>query len=403
MITLSRRLLLQLGGSALGVSMLDGWVFRQSVFTRSGLGRLYCATPASADIVDPARPGYTRDHNLFYVYDMDRQDFREFLIPMGLSHQTLIHPRDANQVVVIERDGPFAILLNIGRGEVISKVTASPKHYFSGYGLLNQDGSRLYLAEYKQEIARGGGSILVFRTEDMRLEKRIPIGGARPNNLVWLAESKLGVTHFGVHADDAVALTAVHAETGRTISRLRYQESEIELYHAQVASNGAVFFITHRSVDRPGEEFEKIRESKRQYERVVQERPDYFDFEAQPSPMICAHDGGVQVQSTEEGFRWGLSLAINDAYNVVGATYGLGSTVAFADARSGQAIKTIRLDGQNPRALAVTNDRRYFVATTDQGELHYFDARSLEFSHRENPCVGRYNFVVHAQCAPPIG
>lgn len=409
---ISRRGFIKGAGTMAALALADRAFANQLIKERpleGRLGQLIGATPESAKNIGGAGTKYGLRNNLFYIYDMDRQIHRELEIPIGLAHDTIVHPTEKNQALVIEREGPYACLVDFASMKVIRRIEASPDHYFTGHATFTPDGEWLWIAEYPRRRL-DMGNLLVISTKDYRRVDTIDTGASAPHEMAWFPDkNRVAIGHYGLPQwfEDRNLRSAVviyDYEKKRVIEEIKAPEQNLYLCHVRVSEDDRLFVLTHHGLEVRGKQADRIREIKLDYDRYVTERPNYFNFSLHDSPILSVKipkdkpPREFEYKHTSSGYRWGLSLCINPDTSIVGGTHGAGQILTFQDLKTGKLTKEYKFENESPRALVSSLNRRYFIATTDSGSIHYFDAKTLQHLYAENPRKTRYDLVVHAQC-----
>ncbi|WP_136441468.1 DUF1513 domain-containing protein [Pacificoceanicola onchidii] len=139
----------------------------------------------------------------FALHGLSANGQSTFRIPLpARGHAGAGHPFRAEAVAFARRPGPFALVLDCARGDVIHRLTPPENRQFNGHGVYSADGSILYTSE--QQSSDSAGFVGLWDVESgYRRIGEAPTGGLGPHEIHLLPDGATLVVANGGIATDA--------------------------------------------------------------------------------------------------------------------------------------------------------------------------------------------------------
>jgi hypothetical protein len=319
--------------------------------------------------VDPAsrKPAYCFD-----VVDLDRGEVKR--IPLDfLAHGFSVNPRAPHQVVVFEKRGPGAAVLDLLAMKLVGNVRCKKARAYYGHGVYTPDGEHLLVVE--SDLATGEGVVSVRETTTYKEIDTFPTFGARPHDCVPIEGGRVLVfTNGGLApADEAggggvPSVTYVETASRTLLERVPMSTPELNAGHAAIARDGTLVVV---SAPRDGLPPETSAGG-------IHVRAPGAAAERLRAPS--AIDARIVGES--------LSVRIHDERGVFAVSNPSGDLVTFWSLSTRALVGSFDLAG--PRGLEITGDARSFVvAGSRQGGVTLVDVETLRprASGVEAPCL----------------
>ncbi|MCX4240752.1 DUF1513 domain-containing protein [Paraliomyxa miuraensis] len=259
-----------------------------------------------------------------------------------LAHGLTPSPHDEGLIVLFEKHGPGACVLDLRQGVIVHTLHAGEGREFYGHGVFSRDGSLLYCTE--TDVTDGNRGVLAVRDgKDFSVLGELPSYGVAPHDCVlWGDGDVLVVTNGGspIGVEEHPPNVAfVDLKTHALLDEVRPSNPRINTGHVAVASGGELAVI---SAPRDG--------------------------------LSPAHDlGGVSLRGKDGPLRTvtepldvlrdlkgeTLSVAIHEPTRTVAATTPLGHYLTLWELDTGRLRKSLRLP--EPRGVAVSLDGKDFI------------------------------------------
>jgi hypothetical protein len=291
-------------------------------------------------------------------------------IPTGVMGHSVIQRPGAPDTVMMfaQRPGRRSCEIDLMLGEKTRIIKARKGHHFYGHGAYSADGAYLYTTENNFKTEQG---VIVIRdASSMQVLEEFQTHGDGPHELYFLEGGKTVVVANGglktspkrmdgykpYNRDNMKSsLVVLETASGKLLDRFALENKYLSIRHLSLSPRGTVAM-------------------------AIQDREDTDTHSG--GPLLCVRDSDgnvVQLQDDELYDRMTyhtLSISLFEEHSLVGATSPNGNLVTFWNIETGQPVKTFTT--KEPTGLVLTADKRRFVVTTSEGEIHVLDAQTLE-------------------------
>ena len=259
-----------------------------------------------------------------------------------LAHGLTPSPHDERLLVLFEKHGPGACVVDLRAGAVVQTLQAGPGREFYGHGAFSRDGSLLYCTE--TDVTDGHRGVLAVRDgRDFHLLGELPSYGIAPHDCaLWGDGDVLVVCNGGapVGSDEhAPNVAFVDLRSEALLESVRPSSARVNTGHLAVGRGGELAVV---SAPRDG-----------------------------LSPIDDL--GGVSLRGAEGPLRTAeaprevvsqlrgetLSVAIHEPTRTVAATTPLGHYLTFWSLDTGELLGSLRVP--DPRGVAVSLDESAFI------------------------------------------
>ena len=138
----------------------------------------------------------------FALYGLDAHGASTFRAPLpARGHAGAAHPVRAEAVAFARRPGPFALVLDCARGEVLRRLTPPEGRQFNGHGVFSADGAALFTSEQRSDDSEGVVGVWDVEAGYARRDE-FPSGGIGPHDLRLTPDgATLVVANGGIATD----------------------------------------------------------------------------------------------------------------------------------------------------------------------------------------------------------
>jgi uncharacterized protein len=259
-----------------------------------------------------------------------------------LAHGLTPSPHDEARLVLFEKHGPGACVVDLRRGEVVHTLEAGPGREFYGHGAFSRDGSLLYCTE--TDVTDGYRGVLAVRDgRDFRLLGELPSYGIAPHDCaLWGDGDTLVVCNGGspVGTDEhAPNVAFVDLSTEALLESVRPSSPRINTGHLAVGRGGELAVV---SAPRDG----------------LSPVSDLggISLRGATGPLRTM-DAPREVVGQLRGET--LSVAIHEPTRTVAATTPLAHYLTFWHLDTGELLGSLRVP--DPRGVAVSLDESAFI------------------------------------------
>jgi uncharacterized protein len=259
-----------------------------------------------------------------------------------LAHGLTPSPHDERLLVLFEKHGPGACVVDLRAGVIVQTLVAGPGREFYGHGAFSRDGSLLYCTE--TDVTDGYRGVLTVRDgRDFRVLGELPSYGIAPHDCaLWGDGDVLVVANGGapVGSDEhAPNVAFVDLRTEALLESVRPSNPRINTGHLAVGRGGELAVVSApRDGLSPIEGLGGVSlRGATGLLRTVQE----------PKAVVEALRGET------------LSVAIHEPTRTVAATTPFGHYLTFWDLDTGELRSSLRVP--DPRGVAVSLDGKAFI------------------------------------------
>lgn len=259
-----------------------------------------------------------------------------------LAHGLTPSPHDAARLVLFEKHGPGACVVDLRQGVVVHTLQAGPGREFYGHGAFSRDGSLLYCTE--TDVTHGYRGVLAVRDgRDFRLLGELPSYGLAPHDCEWVGDGDVLVVCNGgapVGSEEHPPNVAfVDCKSEALLESVRPTNPRINTGHLAVGRGGELAVV---SAPRDG----------------------LSPIEDLGGVSLRGATGPLRTMEAPHevvGLLRGetLSVAIHEPTRTVAATTPLAHYLTFWDLDTGELRSSLRVP--DPRGVAVSLDGSAFI------------------------------------------
>lgn len=295
----------------------------------------------------------------FDVVDLDAGTVER--VPLDfLAHGFSVNPRAPEQVIVFEKRGPGAALIDLRARRRVGVIKCRAGRAYYGHGTYTPDGAHVLVVE--TELATGAGVVSVRQADTYKEIDHFPTYGERPHDCVPIDGGRVLVFTNGGGQLDATSdgalpsVTYVEASSRKLLERVPMTTPALNAGHAALAADGSLVVVSAPRDGLPPET-----------------SPGGIHLRAPGRPLarLRASDA-IEPRVIGES----LSVKIHEEGKVFAVSNPSGDVVTFFALDDGAFRGSFDLAG--PRGLEVTRDGRAFViAGSRLGGVRLVDARTL--------------------------
>jgi hypothetical protein len=262
-----------------------------------------------------------------------------------LAHGLTPSPHDDARLVLFEKHGPGACVVDLRAGAVVQTLQAGPGREFYGHGAFSRDGSLLYCTE--TDVTDGYRGVLAVRDgRDFRRLGELPSYGIAPHDCALVGDGDVLVVCNGgapVGSDEhAPNVAYVDLKSEALLESVRPSNSRINTGHLAVGRGGELAVV---SAPRDG----------------LSPIDDLGGVSVRGNPSsggsLRTADAPTEVVGQLRGET--LSVAIHEPTRTVAATTPLAQYVTFWSLDTGELLGSLRVP--DPRGVAVSLDGTAFI------------------------------------------
>lgn len=308
----------------------------------------------------------------FDVVDLDARTVSR--VPLDfLAHGFSPNPRAPHQVMVFEKRGPGAALLDLRAMRRIGNVKCRAGRAYYGHGTFTRDGAHVLVVE--TELETGRGVVSVREAGSYKEIDAFPTFGERPHDCVPIDDGRVLVFTNGgglPGAGDAATpcVTYVEASSRKLLERVPMTTPALNAGHAAIAADGALVVVSAPRDGLPPES-----------------SAGGIHLRASGGPLTRLHaSDAIEPRVIGES----LSVKIHEPTRTFAVSNPSGDLVTFFGLDDGAFRASFDLAG--PRGLEVTRDGRAFVvAGSRRGGVRLVDVDTLtprpEDASVTEPCL----------------
>lgn len=263
-----------------------------------------------------------------------------------LAHGLTPSPHDQARLVLFEKHGPGACVVDLRRGEVVCTLAAGPGREFYGHGAFSRDGSLLYCTE--TDVTDGYRGVLAVRDgRDFRLLGELPSYGIAPHDCALVGDDGdvLVVCNGGapVGSDEhAPNVAYVDCKSEALLESVRPSNPRINTGHLAVARGGGLAVVSA-----PRDGLSPVDDLGGVSLRAGSSAGGSLRTAEAPHEVV----GQLRGET--------LSVAIHEPTRTVAATTPLAHYLTFWHLDTGELLGSLRVP--DPRGVAVSLDGTAFI------------------------------------------
>lgn len=262
-----------------------------------------------------------------------------------LAHGLTPSPHDEARLVLFEKHGPGACVVDLRQGEVVHTLAAGPGREFYGHGAFSRDGSLLYCTE--TDVTDGYRGVLAVRDgRDFRLLGELPSYGVAPHDCALVGDGDVLVVCNGgapVGSDEhAPNVAFVDLEREVLLESVRPTNPRINTGHLAVTREGGLAVVSA-----PRDGLSPVDDLGGVSLRSGSAAGGLLRTAEAP------HDVVGQLRGET------LSVAIHEPTRTVAATTPLAHYLTFWHLDTGELLGSLRVP--DPRGVAVSLDGTAFI------------------------------------------
>lgn len=272
--------------------------------------------------------------------DVDIPQAERIALPF-LGHGLAFDPRDPQRVVVFEKKGPGACVVDLRRRQIQAPLATQKTRHFYGHGAFSGDGSLLYATESLLDQDRQG--VLVVRdAQTLRELGSLPTYGTAPHDCAILDEGRTMVVANGGGAagESDPCVTYIDLKTEALLERVPITSTRFNAGHVAMSRRGDLAIV---SAPREGLSPQDL--------GAVAIRPAGRQAVTVNKPQ---HAVRRMVGET-------LSVCIDEARGLVLATHPLGDCVSIWDLDTTTLVALH--ETYNPRGIALSLDASWYLVS----------------------------------------
>ena len=183
---------------------------------------------------------------LNYVFStVDLHSRQHSLISMDfLPHGIALNPKQTEQLLVCEKIGPGAALIDIKSSRVLETVTTDPARLFYGHCAFSKDGKLIYTTETYRDSLKG--TIVVRELESQTVIGEFPSYGQSPHECFLIDDGKVMVVTNGGGdlAGDKPNVSYIDIETQQLIRQEHFTNRHINAGHLMLSDADVIAACT---------------------------------------------------------------------------------------------------------------------------------------------------------------
>jgi hypothetical protein len=261
-----------------------------------------------------------------------------------LAHGLTPSPHDEARLLLFEKHGPGACVVDLRQGEVVHTLAAGPGREFYGHGAFSRDGSLLYCTE--TDVTDGYRGVLAVRDgRDFRLLGELPSYGMAPHDCALVGDGDVLVVCNGgapVGSDEhAPNVAFVDLKREALLESVRPTSPRVNTGHLAVTREGGLAVV---SAPRDG----------------LSPVDDLGGVSLRSGPaggLLRTAEAPHEVVGQLRGET--LSVAIHEPTRTVAATTPLAHYLTFWHLDTGELLGSLRVP--DPRGVAVSLDGTAFI------------------------------------------
>lgn len=255
-----------------------------------------------------------------------------------LPHGIISDPLNPYRLVLFEKIGPGAAIVNLKSEKLVKKIPTDSGRYFYGHGAFNRKNRHLYATETYRASAEG---VVIIRDADsMKITGEFPSYGSSPHECQLINNDEvLVVTNGGGDGSGPIPNVAyIDVKSQKLIEKVMLTNSQLNTGHIGIAKDGSLVVASAprmglATTDKGG----------------VSIRPqgEILESIAEPSEIVARMTGEA------------LSVVVHDETGIAAVTHPAGNLVTFWSIADRGLLKTLELP--NPRGVSITRDFKRFI------------------------------------------
>lgn len=294
-------------------------------------------------------------HFVFSVLNLKTR--QHYLIPLDfLPHGLSPNPSCPTQLVVCEKIGPGAAVIDLETMSLVETIPTDPDRYYYGHCVHSKNGEIFYTTEtYRSSLQ---GTIVIRETRSNQVIGEFPSYGAAPHECYLINEGKtMVVTNGGGDSNgDKPNVAYIDIDSQQLLRREHLTNRHINAGHLMHAENGSLIVV---SAPRAGLGADKLGGVS------IQPHGKLMRSVTSPKKVVNSMKGEA------------LSVAVHQDTAMV--THPTGNMLTCWSTKDRRLLK--KIDLPIPRGVTLTCDNRYFVVSYGpQASVVQIDTRNLELS-----------------------
>jgi hypothetical protein len=294
-------------------------------------------------------------HFVFSVLNLKTR--QHYLIPLDfLPHGLSLNPNCPTQLVVCEKIGPGAAVIDLETMSLVETIPTDPDRYYYGHCVHSKNGDIFYATEtYRRSLK---GAIVIRDTRSNQVIGEFPSYGAAPHECYLIDEGKtMVVTNGGGDSSgDKPNIAYIDIDSQQLLRREHLTNRHINAGHLMHADDGSLVVV---SAPRAGLGADKLGGVS------IQPQGKLMRSVSSPKKVVNKMKGEA------------LSVAIHQ--DVAMVTHPTGNMLTCWSTKDRRLLK--KIDLPIPRGVTLTCDNRYFVVSYGpQASVVQIDTRNFELS-----------------------
>jgi hypothetical protein len=294
-------------------------------------------------------------HFVFSVLNLKTR--QHYLIPLDfLPHGLSPNPNCPTQLVVCEKIGPRAAVIDLETMSLVETIPTDPDRYYYGHCVHSKNGDIFYATEtYRRSLK---GAIVIRDTRSNQVIGEFPSYGAAPHECYLIDEGKtMVVTNGGGDSSgDKPNIAYIDIDSQQLLRREHLTNRHINAGHLMHADDGSLVVV---SAPRAGLGADKLGGVS------IQPQGKLMRSVSSPKKVVNKMKGEA------------LSVAIHQ--DVAMVTHPTGNMLTCWSTKDRRLLK--KIDLPIPRGVTLTCDNRYFVVSYGpQASVVQIDTRNFELS-----------------------
>jgi hypothetical protein len=294
-------------------------------------------------------------HFVFSVLNLKTR--QHYLIPLDfLPHGLSPNPNCPTQLVVCEKIGPGAAVIDLETMSLVETIPTDPDRYYYGHCVHSKNGDIFYATEtYRRSLK---GAIVIRDTRSNQVIGEFPSYGAAPHECYLIDEGKtMVVTNGGGDSSgDKPNIAYIDIDSQQLLRREHLTNRHINAGHLMHADDGSLVVV---SAPRAGLGADKLGGVS------IQPQGKLMRSVSSPKKVVNKMKGEA------------LSVAIHQ--DVAMVTHPTGNMLTCWSTKDRRLLK--KIDLPIPRGVTLTCDNRYFVVSYGpQASVVQIDTRNFELS-----------------------
>lgn len=299
---------------------------------------------------------------------MFRLDTLEYKLVMlkERCHDLVHHPFALNRYIVpARRPGNTLTMIDTDLGEILTSVSSAPDRHFYGHCSFTEDGKHLLTTE--NDFFKGKGIISIRDAETLKTIDEIDSFGIGPHDIALMPGGETAVVANGgilTHPDSGrrklnidemtASLAYIDLTSFKLLGQYFLDDPKLSIRHIDVNSSGDVGIACQHQA------------------RYVSEAKDNALIGIHKNKALAPQLFALPSEITSKLNRYTADFCFAVHSNTAAITSPRGNLVVIVDTQTLLLKQTHTIN--EPSAVSLSRDRRYFVISTALGEIHFINA-----------------------------